>query len=151
MIKEGEREVNRILSTVLLICAGALITLILLVIMGIFNFSPRILRIIIIAGIPTTLFPKILYKLKVSDGFLKYYMLIMLSIFIGSLGTQTGIGIYITYIVVPLASCLYFSKRFTMYIGIISYFTMFIGVYHNTENKLEVIYKGWSHGITFRN
>lgn len=151
MVDNNTRKVNELLARALSYCAIILVVLLLLVPFRIFDFSPRIIRIIVFAGIPATLFPIIMFKLKVPDRFLKHYMLIALGVLIGLLGTQSGIGIYITYILVPIASCLYISRRFTAYIGTVCYFVMMAGVYFNSAGKLEVIYKGWSHKLTFRN
>lgn len=151
MIDNNVRKVNELLAKALAYCAIALVILLLLIPAGIFNFSPVIVKIIIFAGIPATLFPIILFKIGIPDRILKHYMLIALGLVIGLLGTQNGIGIYMTYILVPLASCLYISKRFTMYIATFCYFVMAAALYVNCQGKMEVIYKGWSHYITYRN
>lgn len=151
MIDNNTKVINELIAKSLAKCAIVLLVLLLLVPIGIFDFSKTIIFIIIFAGIPATLFPIVFLKLNVSDKFLQSYMLIALGIVVGLLGTQNGIGIYITYILVPLTSCLYLSKRFTLFISTICYFVMTIAVYINSAGKLEVIYKGWSHALTFRN
>lgn len=151
MNKDDIRKVNELLSRGLAGCAIALLVLLILIPLGIFDFSGEIVRIIIFAGLPATLVPHILYRLHLPAKLLRYYMMITLSVLIGLLGMQNGIGIYITYILVPIVSCLYFNKRFTIYVSIFSYFTMMLGVYYNCFGKLEVQYKGWSQAITFRN
>lgn len=151
MNKENTKKVNQILARAFFYCSGVLFILLALIPLGIFNFSTNIILTILLVGIPATVGPIIILKLGISDEILKWYMLVMISILIGLLGAQNGIGIYITYILVPLASCLYFSRRFTLHIGIFGYFTMMVGVYYNCFGKMEVIYKGWSHWIAFRN
>lgn len=143
------KEVNRIVAKTLMWCTPLLCVLLLTNILGIFAFDDILQRIIGISIVFITTAPYILLKLNVSDVFLKYYMLIGVSAFICSVGTNNGIGIYITYALVPIFSCLYFDKKFTIIIGIISYLSMVIGVYFNCAGKLEVKYLEWSHMTTF--
>lgn len=149
--KDNTATVNRILAHTLAVCTVILLILLFTDFVGIFHFPKGLKYIILIVGIMTTIVPTALIKLKVKDNFLKYYMLISLSLLIGLLGCNNSIGIYITYIVVPIASCLYFNKTFTIKIAVVSYFTMMLAVYVNCAGKLEVKYKNWSHMLTFRN
>ena len=151
MIDNNTKQVNELLAKALSYCAIALVALLLINAFGIFDFSKFIRYTIIFVGVPATLLPTLLCKLNVSERFIKHFMMVSLSLVIGLLGSQNGIGIYITYILVPVASCLYFSYKFTAYISTLCYFIMMLAVYINTAGKLEVIYKGWSHSLTFRN
>ena len=73
---------------------------------------------------------------------MKYYMLILVSIFIGILGTSKHIGVYITYILVPVFSCLYFEPHLVIKIGVFSYIIMTISIYINSAQTYEVMYMG---------
>lgn len=150
MLKENMKQVNKIIATTLAWCSLVLIVLVFTDIVRIFNFPHLVRGTITIVGAMTTIVPYILLKLKVSDIFLKYYMLVALSILIGTLGTSNSLGIYITYVLVPIVSCLYFDKVFTLRMGIFSYIVMTIGVYVNAAGKMEVTYWHWSHLETFR-
>ena len=121
MLKENMKQVNKIIATTLAWCSFVMIALVFTEIVGIFKFPHLVRGTIIIVGAMTTIVPYILLKLKVSDIFLKYYMLVALSILIGTLGTSNSLGIYITYVLVPIVSCLYFDKVFTLRMGIFSY------------------------------
>lgn len=131
--------------------AGSLVVTALLIckMLDIFEFSGSLAFVLPILGYFTTLTPLILWHFKVSDRFLKYYMSIILSIFIGSLGCYNGIGIYITFVIVPVASCLYFDKMYTFFCALFSYFVMVISVYINCAGKMEVKFYGWSQRETF--
>lgn len=72
-------------------------------------------------------------------------MLIVLSVFIGILGTSNHIGIYITYALVPIFSCLYFDPDFTVIMSVVAYISMAVSVYFSTATDYEVIYLGKSH------
>jgi len=150
-LKENTNKVNGIISTSLGWCFLAIVALMISKWLGFFHFRGKILAIILISGTSTTLVPALMYKLKINDSFLKYYMLMALSLFIGLMGSNNGVGIYITYVLVPIASCMYFDRKFMLKIGLISYLTMTLGVYYNSAGKMEVTYWNWSHMLTFRN
>ena len=149
--KDNTHEVNRIIAISLMCCFFVLIILMLSDYIGIFHFNKALKLTILVMGFFTTTGPYVLYRLNAPDGFVKYYSLASMAIFICLLGTNNGIGIYITYILVPLVSCLYFNKRLTIRVSIFSYFTMMIGVYVNCAGKLEVRFLNWSHWTSFRN
>lgn len=149
MFKDNTKQVNRVLAQSLLWCSLGLIALLITNYMGLFHFKTNLLMIIVIAGFMACCMPFILFKTGVPDNFLKYYIHISVSILIGLMGMNNSVGIYITFILVPIISCLYFDCRFTLIIGVISYCTMTLAVYVNCAGKMEVIYYGWSHLKTF--
>lgn len=150
MIKDNTKRINYVMAKSLAGCFFAIIALLVTKYAGIFEFEKTLVWSIAIAGTATTLFPIILYKINVPDEFLKYYMMISVSLFIGLLGTYNGIGIYITFVLVPVASCLYFDRFFTKFCSGFSYVIMVISVYMNSAGKLEITYKKWSHIHTFQ-
>lgn len=149
MFKDNTKQVNRVLAQSLLWCSLGLIALLITNYMGLFHFKTNLLMIIVIAGFMACCMPFILFKTGVPNNFLKYYIHISASILIGLMGMNNSVGIYITFILVPIISCLYFDRRFTLIIGVISYCTMTLAVYVNCAGKMEVIYYGWSHLKTF--
>lgn len=149
MFKDNTKQVNRVLAQSLLWCSLGLIALLITNYMGLFHFKTNLLMIIVIAGFMACCMPFILFKTGVPDIFLKYYIHISVSILIGLMGMNNSVGIYITFILGPIISCLYFDRRFTLIIGVISYCTMTLAVYVNCAGKMEVIYYGWSHLKTF--
>ena len=149
MFKDNTKQVNRVLAQSLLWCSLGLIALLITNYMGLLHFKTNLLMIIVIAGFMACCMPFILFKAGVPDNFLKYYIHISVSILIGLMGMNNSVGIYITFILVPIISCLYFDRRFTLIIEVISYCTMTLAVYVNCAGKMEVIYYGWSHLKTF--
>ena len=109
--------------------------------LGIFEFGKRYTLIILIAGLIVTLSPSIMIRF-LSDNAMRYYMIILAAIFIGVLGTNNHIGVYITYALVPIYSCLYFEPIFTVKSSILAYISMVISVYINSASKYEVLYQG---------
>ena len=124
----------------------AVATLVILVLvafscLGIFEFGKRYTLIILIAGLIVALSPSIMIRF-LSDNAIRYYMIILVAIFIGVLGTNNHIGVYITYALVPIYSCLYFEPAFTVKSSILAYISMVISVYINSASKYEVLYQG---------
>ncbi len=111
---------------------------------GFFEFGSKYTLIILIAGLVVTISPSLLMRI-LPDRVMVYYMLITLSIFIGVLGMNNRIGIYMTYALVPIFSCLYFDTKLVIQSGIFSYIIMVIAVYINSANKFIVVYEGMSH------
>lgn len=144
-------EVNKIIARTLAICTLILVAVIVCDLAGIFEFSVKLRGVILVVGFLATIMPSVLMHFKISDDFLRYYMMIALALFIGLMGTSNSIGIYITYVLVPIASCLYLDRKFTLWISLFSYITMTFGVFFNTAGKMEVIYLNWSHLVAFRN
>lgn len=114
-----------------------------------FDFTLEVKLIIAIFGTVVTVTPAIMYYFKVPDNFLKYYMLIMIEILVALLGMQNSIGIYMTFLLAPVASCLYFDKQLTKNITIFSYVSMAVAVYFNAFGRFETVYFGWPQFTVF--
>ena len=112
MFEKNTKQVNRTIAKMFAMCLSAVLIMAALSFLGFFEFGTTYTLIVLIAGIVVTISPTVLIKF-LSDDFMKYYMLIMLSLFIGVLGTSNHIGIYMTYALAPLFSCLYFNPKFT--------------------------------------
>lgn len=119
----------------------AILVLVVFSCLGIFEFGKRYTLIILIAGLIVALSPSIMIRF-LSDNAMRYYMIILAAIFIGVLGTNNHIGVYITYALVPIYSCLYFEPIFTVKSSILAYISMVISVYINSASKYEVLYQG---------
>lgn len=65
---------------------------------------------------------------KVSSQIIKYYCLIEIEVVIGLMSTNAQLGIYITYVIAPVMSCIYFDKTLTRRISFFGYFMMIIGL-----------------------
>ena len=149
MLQKNAERVNKIICYSLAACSIAFLILIVTYNLGIFGFEQNLLYTIVFFGFFTTLSPIILYNLNVPSNFIKYYSLFVVAILIGQLGTYTSIGIYITYVLVPVISCIYYDKKFTVICSILSYFMMIYGVWVNTANRWEVRYLAYTHLHTF--
>ena len=148
MFEKNTKQVNRMIAN--MFAAGALVILALAVCSeaGIFEFGREYTLILLVAGLAIALSPSILIS-RVSDSFLKYYMLMLAAAFIGVLGTNNHIGVYITYALIPIVSCLYFEPVLVVKTGIFSYIVMIVSVYINSAHLYEVVYLGRSRWDMF--
>ncbi|MFR0801934.1 MAG: response regulator [Suilimivivens sp.] len=142
--EENTKQVNRMIARMLACCTVIILILVGCSVAGVFEFGRDYTLIILIAGLFITITPSILIRFG-SDHVVKYYTLCMLAVFIGVLGTNNHIGIYITYILVPLFSCLYFEPQLVIKTSIMSYAVMAVALYINSADKYEVIYLGRPH------
>ena len=129
------------MSRLFAVATLAILVLVAFSCLGIFEFGKRYTLIILIAGLIVALSPSIMIRF-LSDNAMRYYMIILAAIFIGVLGTNNHIGVYITYALVPIYSCLYFEPIFTVKSSILAYISMVISVYINSASKYEVLYQG---------
>ncbi len=92
MFEKNTKQVNRTIAKMFAMCLSAVLIMAALSFLGFFEFGTTYTLIVLIAGIVVTISPAVLIKF-LSDDFMKYYMLIMLSLSIGVLGTSNHIGI----------------------------------------------------------
>lgn len=67
-------------------------------------------------------------------------MIILMSVFVSAAGSSNNVGIYITYALAPIISCLYFDPKFTVKITAFSYLSMAASLYVSTVDRYEVVY-----------
>ena len=143
MLEKNTKQVNQILIRIYARCTAVILILVLCSSFGIFEFGRNYTILILVAGLLLTTTPSLLIR-YLPDHVMKYYMLILVSIFIGILGTNNHIGVYITYILVPVFSCLYFEPHLVIKMGIFSYIVMAASLYVNSAQTYEVLYMGFS-------
>ncbi len=148
MFEKNTKEVNRLIAKMFAACTIAVILLVACSYFGVFEFGKTYTLIVLIVGLIVTITPSVFIHI-LSDNVMKYYMMIILSVFIGVLGTNNHIGIYMTYALVPIFSCLYFEPKFTQKMSVFAYIVMIIAVYFNSATKFDVVYLGVSHRTIF--
>lgn len=141
MFEKNTKQVNRIIANIFLIGSAAILFMVICSSLGVFEFGKDYTVILLVVGLVITVSPSLLIR-YVSDHVMKYYMLIVLAIFIGGLGTSNHIGIYISYALVPIFSCLYFEPQLVAQASVFSYVVMAVSVYVNSAGKYEVVYQG---------
>lgn len=139
MFKENTKQVNRMMADIFMHCTAVILLMTICSCLGFFEFGKTYTRIVLAAGLIVTVSPKLLIH-RIPDHVMRCYMLMSAAIFIGILGTNVGIGIYITYVLVPVFSCLYFDPEFTKKISTFSYIIMIISLYIESWNLYDVVY-----------
>ncbi len=131
---ENDKRVNNKVCRILLWMTIIFPTLFLLSAVGVFQVSFKELAIVTPFGLICTITPTVLKKMKVPVNVLKYWSVTALAILIAIMGSNSNLGIYITYIIALAISCLYFDVRFTKHIAILGYICMVIAVFFRAHN-----------------
>lgn len=141
MLERNTMQVNAMIARIFMRCSAVILVMVACSLLGIFEFGRIYTGIVLIAGLVTTISPSLLIRI-LPDHVMKYYTLVMAAMFIGILGINDHIGIYITYILVPLLSCLYFEPDFVVKTAVFSYAVMAGSLYFASFYKYEVVYLG---------
>lgn len=144
MLEDNTRKINKLISKIYAICSIFIVFMAVCSWNGVFEFGNSYTWIVLIAGLFVSISPSVLINI-LSDNVIKYYMQIILVIFIAIMGTSDKIGIYMMYAVVPILSCLYFEPKFTKFVSVISYIAMAVSVYFKTDSMYEITVEGKSH------
>lgn len=75
---------------------------------------------------------------------IKYVLLLGIQIGISWIAVKEGMNIYIAYVVIPAVSCLYFNKRFTLYITGGSYLVMLCSLWPRAGVEVATNYPSLS-------
>lgn len=150
--QKNEEQVNRLVCNGVACASLVFPLMVLLNAIGIFKFTSAISVLILIIGFFCTLSPMILQRTIKNQKFIKYYVLICIIVLVSALATQYHIGIYITLILAPIVSCLYFDKKFTIKIVLLSFLGFLIGWYFRCIQLRDTLYPGetvWDTYIPF--
>lgn len=104
---------------------------------GIFSINYGALTRLSIIGCFCTVGPFIMQKLGAPVKLMKYVGVLAVGFIIMLLGTNSDIGIFITLGMAQLFSCMYFDKKFTVKISIITYIFLFITIYYRVIDAVE--------------
>lgn len=71
----------------------------------------------------------VLSKFNVPVKVMKYVSVLAVGFIVMMLGMNSSVGIYMTFGLAPLFSCMYFDKKFTVKISILTYIMLAISIY----------------------
>lgn len=131
---ENDNRINNMVCKILLWLILIFPALFLLSFLGVFRLSIRELCILTPIGCVCIVTPTILKKIGVKTVVLKYCSVLALSLVVAIMGTNSNVGIYITYILALAISCLYFDVRFTKHIAVIGYVCMVVAVFFRAHS-----------------
>lgn len=112
--------------------------LILLSLVGIFQSNIKDLIPLTLVAIVVTMGPTVAYKMNVPIGAMKYITTLALGMLVALMATNPTIGIYMTYGIAMVFSILYYDKKFTLRISIISYFLLVASLYFRSINVQQI-------------
>lgn len=111
--------------------------LILLSVVGIFQSKIKDLIPLTLVAIVVTMGPTVAYKMNAPINALKYITTLALGMLVALMATNPTIGIYMTYGIAMVFSILYYDKKFTLRISIISYFLLMGSLYFRSLNVAQ--------------
>ena len=135
--EQNDAKVNKRMTKVLLWMTLVFPALFVLNAVGIFSINYASLTRLSLIGCFCTVGPFILQKLGVPVKAMKYVGVLAVGFIIMLLGTNSDIGIYITLGMAQLFSCMYFDKKFTVKISVITYVFLFITIYYRIIDAVE--------------
>lgn len=138
--EQNDRQVCARLSKILFWITLVFPALFLLSAVGVFQIKFKDLGLLSIPGCICTIGPTILQRIGISVGKMKYISVLAVGFVVMLLGGNSAIGIYMTYGLAMLFSCMFFDKKFTMRIAVISYFFLIMSLYLRSLNVQQIEY-----------
>ncbi len=142
LFQANERQVNAIVCKYL---AGVFVffpVMLLLNVAGIFKFSGHVQITLICLGSFCTVSPFVLSKFIDNQKFLKYYILLCVILLTSTLGTEYYVGVYMTFMVAPIISCMYFDKALTSKTILLAYLGYLVSYYFRAMETRDRLYPG---------
>ncbi len=132
----NDAKVNKRMAKILLGMTFVFPALFLLTAVGVFWIDYGVLTKLTIIGCFCTIGPFVMQKLGAPVKLMKYVGVLAVGVIVMLLGTNTAIGIYMTYGMAQLFSCMYFDKKFTIKISIIGYVLLVISTWFRVEDSI---------------
>ncbi len=107
---------------------------------GIFQIKYDDLAVLSAFGCVCTLGPGVLQKIGVPVRIMKRVSVLSVGLVVMLLGGNSAIGIYMTYGLAMLLSCMFFDTKFTKQVCIFSYFFLLISLFLRSQNVQQIEY-----------
>lgn len=134
--EQNDAKVNKRMTKVLLWMTLVFPALFGLTAAGIFWIEYSALTRLSIIGVFCTCGPFVLQKLGVPVKVMKYVGVLAVGTIVMLLGMNSSVGIYMTYGIALLFSCMYYDKTFTIIIAVISYIMCAISTWFRVEDAI---------------
>lgn len=138
--EQNDRKVCKRLAKVLLWMTLVFPVLFLATAIGVFQIHYDDLALLSVPGCICTLGPSVLQKIGIPAKKMKYVSVLAVGFVVMLLGGNSAIGIYMTYGLAMLFSCMFFDKKFTFRIAVISYFFLIASLYLRSLNVKQIEY-----------
>lgn len=107
---------------------------------GVFQIKYDDLVVLSAFGCVCTLGPGVFQKIGAPVRIMKYISVISVGLVVMLLGGNSAVGIYMTYGLSMLFSCMFFDKKFTKQISVISYFFLIVSLFLRSQNVRQIEY-----------
>lgn len=138
--EQNNRKVCKRLAKVLLWMTLVFPVLFLATAAGLFQIRYPDLAVLSVIGCVCTVGPTVLQKAGVPASVMKYVSVLAVGFVVMLLGGNSAIGIYMTYGLAMLFSCMFFDKKFTLRIAIVSYFFLLVSLFLRSQNVQQIEY-----------
>ena len=138
--EQNDRNVCKRLAKVLLWMTLVFPVLFLATAAGVFQIRYLDLAVLSPIGCVCTVGPTVLQKAGVPVRVMKYVSVLAVGFVVMLLGGNSAIGIYMTYGLAMLFSCMFFDKKFTLRIAIVSYIFLIISLFLRSRNVAQIEY-----------
>lgn len=135
--EQNDAKVNKRMTKVLLWMTLVFPALFGLNAAGIFKINYGSLARLSCIGVFCTVGPFILQKLGVPVKVMKYVGVLAVGFIVMLLGMNSSVGIYMTYGLALLFSCMYYDKKFTIKISVITYLMLAVSTWFRIEDAIE--------------
>lgn len=133
----NDAKVNKRMTKVLLWMTLVFPALFGLTAVGIFWIDYGALIRLSCIGVFCTVGPFVLQRLGVPVKVMKYVGVLAVGFIVMLLGMNSSVGIYMTYGIALLFSCMYYDKKFTITIAVITYFMCGISTWFRVEDAIK--------------
>lgn len=135
--EQNDARVNKRMTKVLLWMTLVFPALFGLTAAGVFWIEYSALTRLSIIGVFCTVGPFVLQKLGVPVKVMKYVGVLSVGLIVMLLGMNSSVGIYMTYGIALLFSCMYYDKKFTIIIAVISYIMCGVSTWFRVEDAIK--------------
>lgn len=134
--EQNDAKVNKRMTKILLWMTLVFPALFALTAAGIFWIDYSALAWLSCVGVFCTVGPFVLQKLGVPVKVMKYVGVLAVSIIVMLLGMNSAVGIYMTYAIALLFSCMYYDKKFTIKIAVLTYIMLGISTWFRVKDAV---------------
>ena len=108
---------------------------------GVFQIPYNVLAVLSVIGCVCTIGPTVAKKAGVPVRVMKYVSVLAIGFLIMLLGGNWTIGIYMTYGLAMLFSCMFFDKKFTTQVSVVSYIFLVISLFLRSRDIPQIEYE----------
>lgn len=138
--EENTQKVCKRLAKVLLWMTLVFPVLFLATAAGVFQIRYGDLAVLSAIGCVCTIGPTFLQKMGTPASVMKYVSVLAVGFIVMLLGGNSAVGIYMTYGLAMLFSCMFYDRKFTLRIAVVSYFFLIVSLFLRSQNVQQIEY-----------